>query len=170
MTAGLLYRGLVYRALNPIYACEPLSGRGAALYGGRFNRKGVEALYTSLDAQTAIREANQVGILQPTTLVAYRTDLAAVFDTREAGALAERGMTAEVLADAAWRARMNAGAPVPTQVLADVLAGEGYAGLIVRSFAKGAPSDALNLVLWRWNTGRDDGLEVVDDEDRLSRI
>ena len=168
MTVGR-YRGFIYRALNPVYAREPLSGRGAALYGGRFNRKGIEALYTSFDPQTALREANQVGALQPTTLVAYRADMAALFDTREAGALAERGMTAETLADPTWRARMKVAAPRPTQALADVLAGEGYAGLIVRSFARGAPPDAMNLVLWRWNTGRDDALEVVDDEDRLTR-
>jgi RES domain-containing protein len=167
---GRRHRGLVYRALNPIYAREPLSGRGAAIYGGRFNRKGARTLDTSLDPQTAIREANQVGVLQPTTLVAYRADLAAVFDTREAAALADRGMTVEELADPEWRARLSAGAPVPTQVLAEMLAGEGYVGLIVRSFAKGAPPEALNLVLWRWNTGRGDGLEVVDDEQRLRPI
>ena len=55
------YRGPLYRALNPVYAREPLSGRGAELYGGRFNAKGTPALYTSLDPATALREANQVG-------------------------------------------------------------------------------------------------------------
>jgi RES domain-containing protein len=170
VTLGRRYVGLLYRPLNPVYAREPLSGRGASLYGGRFNRKGVDALYTSLDPQTAIREANQVGALQPTTLVAYRADLAAVFDTQDPGALTERGLTPEALADPAWRARMNDGAAVPTQTLADGLAGEGYTGLIVRSSARGAPPDALNLALWRWNTGGDDRLEVVDDEGRLSRI
>ena len=99
MTAGQRYQGLLYRALNPVYAREPLSGRGAALHGGRFNRKTVAALYASLDPQTAIREANQVGTLQPTTLVAYRADLSEVFDTRVAGALAEREVTDEALAD-----------------------------------------------------------------------
>ena len=39
------YAGPLYRALNPVYAREPLSGRGAELYGGRFNAKGVAALY-----------------------------------------------------------------------------------------------------------------------------
>ena len=61
----MLYRGPLYRALNPIYAREPLSGRGAELYGGRFNPKGVPALYSSLTVMTALREANQAGSLQP---------------------------------------------------------------------------------------------------------
>ena len=46
------YAGPLYRALNPVYARAPLSGRGAELYGGRFNAKGTPALYTSLDPTT----------------------------------------------------------------------------------------------------------------------
>ena len=71
----MLYRGKLYRALNPVYAREPLSGRGAELYGGRFNPKGMPALYASLSVMTALREANQVGNLQPTTLVSYDAEI-----------------------------------------------------------------------------------------------
>lgn len=67
--------GKLYRTLNPIYAREPLSGRGAELYGGRFNPKGLPALYTSLSVMTALPEANQVGNLQPTTLVSYDAEV-----------------------------------------------------------------------------------------------
>jgi len=38
------FTGFLYRALNPVYARDPLSGRGAQLYGGRFNPKGRRAL------------------------------------------------------------------------------------------------------------------------------
>ena len=41
---------------------------------------------------TALREANQVGTLQPTTLVAYDADIRPVFDTRDTGSLAGFGM------------------------------------------------------------------------------
>jgi RES domain-containing protein len=163
------YRGRLYRALNPVYAREPLSGRGAALHGGRFNRKGTEALYAALDPATALREANQVGDLQPTILVAYRADLGPVFDGRDGAAMAAYGMSAEGLADPGWRAAMLAGRPVPTQAFAAALAKAGFAGLLVRSFAHGASAANLNLVLWRWN--RDgDRLEVIDDEGRLDRL
>ena len=37
------YRGILYRALNPIRARELLSGEGARLHGRRFNAKGVPA-------------------------------------------------------------------------------------------------------------------------------
>ncbi len=164
------YEGRLYRALNPVYARSPLSGSGAALYGGRFNRKGTEALYTALDPATALREANQVGDLQPTTLLAYRADLGPVFDTRDKVALAGFGMSAAGLADPGWRSAMLDGRPVPTQDFAVALIGKGYAGCLVRSFAQGATDENLNLVLWRWNSGQEDRLEVIDDEDRLSRI
>ena len=87
----MLYRGPLYRALNPIYAREPLSGRGAELYGGRFNPKGVPALYSSLTVMTALREANQAGSLQPTTLVSYDADIESVFDCRDEAALKAEG-------------------------------------------------------------------------------
>ncbi|MEO0764051.1 MAG: RES family NAD+ phosphorylase [Pseudomonadota bacterium] len=164
------YRGLLYRALNPVYAREPLSGRGAALHGGRFNRKEIATLYTSLTPETAIREANQVGDLQPTTLVAYRADIGPIFDSRDMAALAKRQMTPETLADAGWRLRMIEGEAVPTQEFAEALIADGFVGLLVRSFAAGARDDQLNLVLWRWNGGEDDRLQLIDDQDRLSRI
>ncbi|MGX1308463.1 RES domain-containing protein [Amorphus suaedae] len=164
------FRGLLYRSLNPVHARQPLSGRGAALFGGRFNPRGMEALYTSLSPEGAIREANQIGALQPTTLVAYRADLAAIFDTRAPNALAPWSLTPADLADTGWRERMHRGAAVPTQDLAVALSSAGYAGMLVPSFARGAPPDEMNLVLWRWNTGDRDSLILIDDEKRLSRL
>jgi RES domain-containing protein len=85
------YAGPLYRALNPVYARDPLSGRGAELYGGRFNAKGVAALYTALDPAGALRESNQAGSLQPTILVSYQADTGPIFDTRDTGALSKYG-------------------------------------------------------------------------------
>lgn len=166
---GDAYRGPLYRALNPDYARMPLSGRGAELYGGRFNPKGTPALCSALDPVTALREANQVGSLQPTILVSYRADIAPVFDAREAEQLAAYGMTHEALADPGWRLAMLEGRRVPTQDLAFDLISGGYAGLLVRSFAKGARDADLNLVLWKWGSERC-SLEVVDDEGRLDKM
>lgn len=166
---GHRHRGLLYRALNPVYARRPLSGRGAALYGGRFNRKGMEALYTSLTPETAIREANQVGTFQPTMLLAYEADIRPIFDTRDPDALAARSIGPGELGDSDWRRRADRGERAPTQEFAAELFDSGYAGLLVRSFAPGATPGQLNLVLWRWNTGEEDRLSVVDDEGRLPR-
>lgn len=161
------YQGKLYRALNPIHAREPLSGRGAELYGGRFNRKGVAALYTSLGIVTALREANQVGSLQPATLVSYEADIDRVFDTRDEAALLSRGITASDLAAPTWRDEMKKSGEALTQAFARKLHDDGYHGLLVRSFAPGAGAADLNLVLWEWSAVKPARLTLIDDEGRL---
>lgn len=163
------FQGILYRALNPVYACEPLSGRGAELYGGRFNRKGTPALYTSASIMTALREANQVGSLQPTTLVSYEADVENVFDSRDEVALNAEGMDAAALRDPGWRDQMKTAGEARTQAFARRLAATGYHGLLVRSFAAAATSDDLNLVLWKWSVVSPSRLTLIDDESRLSR-
>ncbi|WP_425101133.1 RES family NAD+ phosphorylase [Tropicibacter sp. S64] len=163
------YAGPLYRALNPVYARDPLSGRGAELHGGRFNPKGTPALYTALDPATALREANQVGSLQPTVLVSYRADLGPIFDTQDPESLRDLGVSPHHLADSGWRAAMLDGRPVPSQDVARKLIADGFAGLLIRSFAKGASESSLNIVLWTWS-GAQCTLAVIDDENRLGRL
>lgn len=163
------FQGHLYRALNPIYAREPMSGRGAELYGGRFNRKGTPALYLSLSVMTALREANQAGSLQPTTLVCYDADIERIFDSRDETALRAEGMDPVSLADPTWRDRMKATGEAKTQTFARHLAAAGYNGLLVRSFAPGATENDINLVLWQWSDAAPCRLILVDDEGRLSR-
>ena len=162
------YEGKLYRALNPIYAREPLSGRGAELYGGRFNRKGMPALYKYLSVLTALREANQVGSLQPTTLVSYEAQFEHIFDSRDEAALKAEGIDAEAMAAASWRDEMKASGEARTQTFSRKLVSDGYHGLLVRSFAPAARSDDLNLVLWRWSDTAPCRLTLIDDEGRLS--
>ena len=161
------YSGHLYRALNPVYASDPMSGRGAELYGGRFNPKGVPALYASTSVMTALREANQVGDLQPTTLVCYRAEIEMVFDTTDRAALKAMGIDEAALADPTWRDQMRISGEARTQRFARELIADGYNGLLVRSFAKGASGKNLNLVLWTWGPSAPSALEVIDDEGRL---
>ncbi len=164
---ALTYSGKLYRALNPVYARDPMSGRGAELYGGRFNPKGVPALYSSTSVQTALREANQVGDLQPTTLVCYRAKSEMIFDTGDAAAVSAAGLDEAGLADPTWRDQMKTKGEARTQRFARALIAAGYNGLLVRSFAKGAGSGDMNLVLWKWGSTAPSHLELIDDEDRL---
>lgn len=55
----------VYRMHVPRWAVAPTSGAGAAKYGGRANRPGVEALYLAMKTETAIQEFQQVSTLLP---------------------------------------------------------------------------------------------------------
>lgn len=163
------YSGQLYRALNPVHARDPMSGRGAELYGGRFNPRGMPALYTSLTVMTALKEAHQAGSLQPTTLVSYEAEIESVFDSRDQDALRETGIDAASLADASWRDQMKVAGEAKTQAFARRLAERGFDALLVRSFAPGAGANDLNLVLWRWGAGAPGRLVLVDDENRLSR-
>jgi RES domain-containing protein len=161
------YSGKLYRALNPVWVRDPLSGQGAALYGGRFNAKGTDALYCSLTVMTAIREANQAGDLQPTVLVAYDADIAGIFDSRDPLGLVDLEMDAAALTDPAWRDRMKASGEAPTQAFARQLMAAGYYGLLVPSYARGAGTQDLNIVLWRWGDAPPCRLTLIDDEGRL---
>ncbi len=161
------YTGLLYRALNPFYARDPLSGKGAQRHGGRFSPKGLPALYTSQSVMTAIREANQIGTLQPTTLVAYEADIDPIFDATNMAALEAEGMTAEGLAADDWRLAMLRDGKSATQRLAARLHAAGYAGIQVRSYAKGSGPTDLNLVLWVWGAELPARLQLVDDDGRL---
>lgn len=166
---AIRYQGKLFRALNPIYAREPMPGRGAELYGGRFNPKGMPALYLSLSVMTALREANQAGSLQPTTLVSYDAEIEGIFDTRNEVALNAESMDLAALADNTWRDQMKALGEATTQAFARRLIATGHHGLLVRSFAPGAARDDLNLVLWRWGDGAPSRLVLIDDEKRLSQ-
>lgn len=162
------FSGHLYRALNPAYARAPLSGRGAQLHGGRFNPKGAAALYASLSIQTAIREANQAGTLQPTTLVSYAAEIGNIFDSRDLVALAAFGLTPSLLADNGWRDQMKARGKAATQEFAERLIADGFNGLLIQSFAPGARAGDLNMVLWKWGDSAPCRLVLIDDEGRLA--
>jgi len=101
--------------------------------------------------------------------VSYKADLGPIFDTRHQDGLDRHGATEAMLADPAWRMKMLDGQLVPTQELARALIADRFAGLLIKSFAKGASSSDFNIVLWAW-TDNKGSLEVVDDEERLSRM
>jgi RES domain-containing protein len=157
------YQGPLYRALNPIWARDPLSGEGAKRHGGRFNAKGRAALYTAMSVMGAVAEANQIGRpFEPVTLVSYDADLAHIFDSLNPAHLAANGIPAADLAADDWRLQMLAHGRSTAQDITETLIAAGYQGLIAPSFATGGPPDARNLVLWQWPN-----LKLIDTEHRL---
>ena len=163
------FRGLVYRAHNPQWSWTPLSGEGARRHGGRFNRRGLAALHTSLTPLVAIREAQPLGRpMQPLTLCAYEVDAEPVFDALDEERRRALGVLDSDIACAAWEAEMLVGGVPASQALADRLISAGYAGMRVRSFAAGAGVDDVNLVMWRWGSERPARVVLIDDEGRLS--
>lgn len=55
----------------------------------------------------------------------------------------------------------------PTQRLAARLVADGFAGLLVRSFARGATGRDHDLVLFHWSDSSPSRLTLIDDDDRL---
>ena len=164
------FQGRVYRAHNPQWSWTPLSGEGARYHGGRFNRRGIPALYTSLNPFTAIREAVPLGRrMQPLTLCAYEVDTEPVFDAQNEYQRVALGVSDADLSCPYWEAEMLEGAVPSSQALADRLIAAGYAGMLVRSFAVGAGVDDINLVLWKWGASRPSLVVLIDDESRLER-
>ena len=145
------FTGLAYRAHDPRWSFTPLSGAGAALYGGRFNPKGVPALYLSLDPITALKEASQgfAHKFEPYLLCTYEIDCEPIVDARSETSRREAGID---LADMAspWFEDASQGREPGSWALSGRLMTAGAAGLLTPSFVRTAAASDVNLVLWRW--------------------
>jgi RES domain-containing protein len=164
------FQGLVYRAHHPAWAWEPESGEGARRHGGRFNPKGTAALYLSLNFETAWAEAQQAFPFkpQPLTLCAYEVDCTGIVDLGDSQVLSALDVSHEDLG-CAWEDLQSRSQTPRTHALAMDLISQGISGVIVTSFAPGAPAAARNLVLWRWQRDLPHRVRVIDDHGRLTR-
>jgi RES domain-containing protein len=166
----LRLRGLAWRAHNPRWAFKPASGEGAARYGGRFNRVGTAALYTSMRVETAWAEAQQAFPFkaQPMTICGYEVDCADIADLTDAAALdalsADRAMLA-----CPWEYLADRGETPPSWALADRLIAAGSAGIFSPSFASGASAADVNAIFWRWSAEPPHQVKVIDDRGRLPK-
>jgi len=149
----------LYRANTPRYASTPLSGAGAARAGGRFNRPGIDALYLSLELETAVAEYQQTdSLLPPLTLCSYLAQVPPLVDLRR---LTE-GTWNELWQDwnTDWRSLwFNEHVEPPSWVLSDVVRQAGHCGIIFPSMIR---SEGTNLVLFRDLFTPTDGIEVND--------
>lgn len=156
-----------HRYLTPKWAYQPLSGAGAAVDGGRFNRPGVSALYLSRTPNTALEEYRQgASVVPPATIAAYLVSLGDVAD------LSAGYDPAEWSADWAewdcdWRriARIERKTP-PSWRIGDSLITAGSRGLLFPSLLH---PGGVNLVVFNANLASTDSLAVHDPDGRLPR-
>lgn len=158
----------LWRMLPLRYQYEPFSGEGARLYGGRWNARGMPALYLAADHASAVAEFYQ-GLAKPGTLAPYRleaTDIADLTDGKggPADATVEHSLVAN------WKAMAARGDRTPPSWdLAAALIRAGAQGALVPSVQN---RGGTNLVLWRWHdaaSGAGDGaaLRLLDPEGDL---
>ncbi len=147
-----------------------MSGEGATLHGGRFNPKGIAALYTSRRMETAWLEAQQ-GFpfkAQPLTLCAYKVECADILDLTDSPTRKAAGTNLAELG-CAWEEMASRGASPPSWRLAEGLIKAGCAGIIVPSFAHGATARDINVVFWDWSETPPHKIRLVDEEGRLPK-
>ena len=141
----------VIRAAKPRWSYLPTSGEGAARRGGRFNRIGEPALYTSLTHETATREVRFSLNQEPYTFYFLSVDCHHIIDLTDRETRQALGLSWDALANDNWESEMHRGQEPSTHAVTTRLKADGYSGILVNSFASDATPDDINLVLWTWD-------------------
>lgn len=160
---------MAYRAINPRWSFTPLSGEGAAIYGGRFNPKGVPALYFGTTLETAFLEATQgfAYKFSPLTMCSFEIDCDDIVDLTnpESELLAELG---PACLHSPWKWQQSEGLRPDSWRVYDALK-HSAAGILVPSYVFGASETMINLVLWSWSDAEPHKVSLIDPELRLPR-
>lgn len=148
-----------------------MPGEGARRYGGRFNARGIKALYLSLSPLTALLENDPLGRLQPMVVLAvYQVDVEHLFDALDPEMCKAEGVTESELSCPTWRREMREKKLSDSQALANRLIAAGYAGMRVRSYVRNVTPDHVNLVLWDWGDEDSGQLVLLDDQLHLPKL
>jgi RES domain-containing protein len=134
----VIYRSASVRFANSV---DFLLGEGAAAYGGRWNRRGIEAVYASLSIQTAVDEAYQnilrfgfaASSIRPRVLAGADAHLQSLLDLTDANIRRRLGFTLADLLDEDWRGIQDEGDESWTQAIGRGAFAAGFEGLLAPS-------------------------------------
>lgn len=154
---------ILWRAFVPRWAFRPLSGDGAARFGGRWNPAGAPTIYAARELSTAWAEYNQGFVQHPALIVQMTLRRARLADLTDGEVLAGLGVDASVH-QCQWRAALDEGTEPETHRLREALMARSFDGVIYPSFM--SPGGTC-VALWRWNREGAPALEAVDPEHRL---
>ncbi|WP_442578665.1 RES family NAD+ phosphorylase [Mesorhizobium sp. ASY16-5R] len=155
----------LWRAFVPRWSYLPLSGEGAARFGGRWNPVGAPTIYAARELSTAWAEYNQGFVQHPALIARFELTGAALADLTDAAEMNRLGLSPDIHRYE-WRAIMDAGEVPETHALRERLLVAGMDGVIYPSFM--SPGGTC-VALWRWAEPSKARLEVVDPEGRLPK-
>lgn len=155
----------LWRAYVPRWAHAPLSGEGAARFGGRWNPVRAQTIYAARELSTAWAEYNQGFVQHPALIAQLRLTGARLADLTIEDALPALGLPSD-LHQCEWRAMLDAGEVPDTHRAREKLLADGFDGVTYPSFMSHGGSC---VALWRWNGKDAPKLAVVDPESRLPR-
>lgn len=155
----------LWRAFVPRWAHLPLSGEGAARFGGRWNPVGAPTIYAARELSTTWAEYNQGFVQHPALIAQLTLEGANLVDLTDSAVLEERGIDAAIH-ECEWREAMDRGRAPETHQLRERLLADGGDGVIYPSFM--SPGGTC-VALWRWNEPGAPKLTVIDPDHRLPR-
>lgn len=155
----------LWRAFVPQWAFAPLSGEGAARFGGRWNPVGAPTIYAARELSTAWAEYNQGFVQHPALIVQLDLKDAALADLTDPTVLSGLAVDDDIhLCE--WRMRLDEGKVPQTHQLRQRLLADNFDGVIYPSFM--SPGGTC-VALWRWNEKDAPRLDVVDPDGRLPK-
>lgn len=159
------WRGIAYRVHDPKWAYDPISGRGAGVHGGRANRPGVDALYLSMELETAIAEYKQLdALLPPALIVSYQISVSRIVDFRGGFNPLWDVLWQDFYCD--WRKMIfSQGIQPPSWSIGDMVLAEQARGIIFKSLMTGG----TNLVLYSNALTAIDSIAVHDPNHALPK-
>ncbi len=155
-----------WRILAPKWAHDPLSGAGAALFGGRFNPKSTPALYLSESIDTAFAEYQQELLVRPGTFCAYQLDIEGIVDLCDPVTTEKTQVEKQTLLGPWKEILLVRKEQPPTWDLAIHLISQGFAGVRVPSARQ---LGGVKIVLWHWNDEPLRTVQVLDPKGELPR-
>ncbi|MEZ6094372.1 MAG: RES family NAD+ phosphorylase [Pirellulaceae bacterium] len=156
------------RSVSTRYANESdfLSGKGAAKYGGRWNKPGIVAIYGSTDVLTATLEAYQqfvafgfsLSAIKPRVMAGIHVHVQFVLDLSKATNRRKIGFNRNELLTEDWQAIQSTGVESWTQAIGRGAMQAGFEGLLVPSAQN---RNGTNLVVFPGKLRETSSLKVL---------